>query len=418
MPTSPPALLVVHADDLGMRFGGGHPLDLRRHRLAVALCREAGILDAPGVVVEDAPGPLDDDALTRVFAPAFVRAARRYSADPALAAEWEARQWGFDQDLPAYAGMHEDSARGCAAAAAAARAVGEGRARRAFVPAAGSHHGLANRAWGFAVYNETAVAVRALLDAGAERVAYVDLDVHHGNGTQWMFYEDPRVLTLSVHETGRHLFPGSGFAGETGGTGAPGSAVNVALPPFAGDDAYRMALARVVVPVLTAFRPEVIVSQNGVDHHHADPLSHLLTTMPLYPDLWRGLREVADAVAGGRWVALGGGGYDPCTAPPRAWALLAAEMAGVAVADPVPDAWRARALADGCPSPARGWTEDPGPAPDPDRDRRAAEGSAAAIEETLAAIGRFYGMGTGSRAATPPSATSAVHADPSHQRSS
>lgn len=385
-----PRLLVVHSDDLGMRFGGDHPTDRRRHRLAVALCREAGILDAPGVVHEEAPGPLPDEVLERVFAPAFVRAVRRYSASPVLAAAPEAAQWGIGGDNNAYVGMHDDSARACAACHAAAVAVGGGRVRSALVPAGGAHHGQANRAHGFGIYNETAVAIRALRDAGVGRVAYIDLDVHHGNGTQWMFYDDPDVLTLSVHESGRHLFPGSGFAAETGGAGAPGSAVNVPLPPFAGDEAYRRVMDAVVVPVVRAFAPGAIVAQCGVDHHHADPLSHMLTTMPLYPELWDRLVGLADEVCGGRLVALGGGGYEPCTAPPRAWALLAARMAGVVVEDPVPESWRRIALDAGCLEPAHAWFEDRGPAPDPDRDARALAESDAAIAQTLAVVGRFF----------------------------
>ena len=383
-------LLVVHSDDLGMRFGGDHPTDARRHRLAMALCREAGILDAPGLALEAAPGPMSDEELSRVFAPAFIRAVHRYSDEPVLAAEPEASQWGIGGDNNAYPQMHHDSARACAACASAALAVAEGRARRALVPAGGAHHGLANRAWGFGIYNETAIAIQTLLDNGMDRVAYIDLDVHHGNGTQWIYWEDPRVLTVSVHESGRHLFPGSGFGNETGGERAPGSAVNVALPPFSGNDAYERALDQVVLPVVVAFAPRAIVSQCGVDHHHADPLSHMLTTMPLYPELWGRLRQLADDVCGGRWVALGGGGYEPCTAPPRAWAALAAEMAGVVVEDPIPEAWRRLAAEAGCPDPARGWVEDAGPAADEERDRRAVAESERAIAETLAAVARYW----------------------------
>ena len=390
---SVPRLLVVHDDDLGMRFGGDHPTDRRRHRLAVALCREAGILDAPGVSLEPAPGPLPDEVLARVFAPAFIRAVRRYSGAPILAAEPQAAQWGIGGDNNAYDGMHHDSARACAACDAGARAVGEGRARSALVPAGGAHHGLANRASGFGIYNETAVAIRALRDAGLERVSYIDLDVHHGNGTQWIHYDDPSVLTVSVHESGRHLFPGSGFPAETGGAGAPGSAANVALPPFAGDEAYRAAMDRVVMPVVRAFAPDAIVAQCGVDHHHADPLSHTLTTMPLYPELWDRLVGLAEEVCDGRLVALGGGGYEPCTAPPRAWALLTARMAGVEVADPVPESWRSVALDAGCPEPAHGWVEDRGPVPDPARDARAAAESEAAIQQSVVALGRFFPLG-------------------------
>jgi acetoin utilization protein AcuC len=392
VPEAPGALdlLVVHDDTLGMRFGGDHPTDARRHQLAVALCAEAGLLDRPGVRREPGPPPLDDEALARVFAPAFIRAVHRYSANPILAAAPEARQWGIGGDNNAYEGMHEDSARACSACARGAQAVVSGEARRALVPSGGAHHGLANQAMGFGIYNETAIAVQTFLDAGCERVAYIDVDVHHGNGTQWIYYDDPRVLTVSVHESGRHLFPGTGFAAETGGAGAPGSAANVALPPFCGDEIYERAVDEVVLPVVRAFAPQAIVSQNGVDHHHADPLAHMLTTIPLYPRLWRRLCELADEVCEGRWVALGGGGYDPCTAPPRAWALLAAEMAGAQVGGDVPEGWRARAVAAGCPEPPPGWLDDPGPAPDADRDRRAAVEARAAIDQSRAALRRFW----------------------------
>lgn len=383
-------LLIVHDDSLGMRFGGDHPTDARRHQLAVALCREAGILADPGVERVPGPPPMPDDDLARVFAPAFIRAIRRYSADPLLAAAPEARQWGIGGDNNAYPGMHDDSARACSACAAAAAAVASGEAARALVPSGGAHHGTRNRAWGFGVYNETAIAVQTFLDAGAERVAYVDLDVHHGNGTQWIYYDDPRVLTVSVHESGRYLFPGSGFPAETGGAEAPGSAVNVALPPYSGDDAYRQAMERVVEPVVRGFQPDAIVTQNGVDTHHGDPLAHVLCTMPLYPELWRRLRLLADEVCDGRWVALGGGGYDPCTAPPRAWALLAAEMAGIEVADPVPETYRAVAAEAGCRAAPLGWTEDPGPEPDAERDARAAAGAERAIGDTVTACARFH----------------------------
>jgi acetoin utilization protein AcuC len=149
----------------------------------------------------------------------------------------------------------------------------------------------------------------------------------------------------------------------------------------------------VVLPVVRAWRPDAIVAQCGVDHHHADPLSHMLTTMPLYPELWDRLVGLADEVCDGRLVALGGGGYEPCTAPPRAWALLAARMAGVTVADPVPGSWRRIALDAGCPDPAHGWTEDRGPAPDPARDARAAAEADAAIAQSVAVLSRFFPLG-------------------------
>ncbi len=353
-------LAVIHSHDHGMDYAD-HPADRRRHQLAVALAHDAGILSAPGVTMRPGPPPMPDDQLATMFAPAFIRAIQSVSARPVLAAAPEARQWGVTPDVHPYAGMHHDSARLAAAAWDAGVLVGEGTALRAFVPAGGAHHGLPYRMNGFGVYNDTAVAVLALRATGVQRIAYVDLDVHHGDGTQGFFWDDPDVLTVSVHESGRFLFPNSGFADETGGSGAAGSAVNLALPPEAGDDAYRIAMDRVVAPAVRAFSPDALVTQTGVDHHHADPLSHMRTTMSLYPELWAALAQLADECCGGRWVALAGGGYDPCNAPPRAWAMLMATMAGAEIPAELPVAWAEVARGAGCTNPATGWVHEAEP---------------------------------------------------------
>ncbi|MBL6634105.1 MAG: acetoin utilization protein AcuC [Thermoleophilia bacterium] len=353
-------LAVIHSPDHGMDYAD-HPADRRRHQLAMALAGSSGLLDAPGVRVLPGPPAMPEDQLATMFAPAFIRAIQVFSARPVLAAAPEARQWGVTPDVHPYAAMHSDSARLAAAAWQAGELVGEGEALRSLVPAGGAHHGLPHRMSGFGVYNDTAVAILALRACGVRRIAYVDLDVHHGDGTQGFFWDDPDVLTVSVHESGRYLFPGSGFPDETGGPRAPGSAVNVALPPESGDDAYRMAMAQVIAPAVRAFAPDVLVTQNGVDHHHADPLSHLRTTMPLYPELWGALDSLADEVCAGRWVALAGGGYDPCNAPPRAWAMLMATMAGVALAPDMPEEWASIAAAAACSPAATGWTSEDAP---------------------------------------------------------
>lgn len=353
-------LAVIHSHDHGMDYAD-HPADRRRHQLAVALARDAGVLTAAGVEVVPGPPAMPDDHLATMFAPAFIRAIQVFSARPVLAAAPEARQWGVTPDVHPYAGMHHDSARLAAAAWRAGEMVGAGEAVRAVVPAGGAHHGLPHRMNGFGVYNDTAVAILALRGAGVRRIAYVDLDVHHGDGTQAFFWDDPDVLTVSVHESGRYLFPNSGFPDETGGPGAPGSAVNVALPPESGDDAYRRAMGHVVLPAVRAFAPEVLVTQNGVDHHHADPLSHLRTTMPLYPELWSALDHLATDTCAGRWVALAGGGYDPCNAPPRAWAMLMATMAGAVLPVDLPPEWPSVAAMSGCGTAASGWVSEDAP---------------------------------------------------------
>src|SRR5256884_4045398 len=171
--------------------------------------------------------------------------------------------------------MNEASALVGGAAVAAAEEVWSGRAGRAVNIAGGLHHAMPDRASGFCVYNDPAVAIAQLLDAGAERIAYVDVDVHHGDGVQEVFYTDPRVLTVSLHETPLALFPGTGFPDETGGPGAEGSAVNVPLPPGVDDAGWQRAFHAIVPSVLRAFRPQILVSQWGADGHRVDPLADL-----------------------------------------------------------------------------------------------------------------------------------------------
>lgn len=324
-------------------LGDDHPLTPVRRELAAKLIEAYGLLEHDGVTVVNSD-PADDRVIERVHAPAYVAAVKQFSSNPALAASWEAGQWGLAQagDTPAFEGMHEAAARLCGASVTAAMSVFNDAADQAFSAGGGLHHAFANRAAGFCIYNDTAVAIQALLDAGAERVAYIDVDVHHGDGTQWIFWEQPRVLTCSVHESGKFLFPGTGGLEERGGQHAPGTAVNIPLPAHSGDEPYLRAVSEVIAPAVEAFRPDFIVTQNGADPHHKDPLAHLQITMPTYPALYRLLKDIAVSSADGRWIALGGGGYT-FDVVPRAWAMLFATMIGVELDDEIPAGWLAQA---------------------------------------------------------------------------
>lgn len=352
----------VGRDALGAyNLGDEHPLSPTTRSLAVDLIRAYGMLDRPDVVEID-PGRATDEQIQTVHAPAYVAAVKRYSADPDLAAAWEAANWGLAAggDTPAFAGMHEAAADICGASVTAALAVWNGDVDQVFCPGGGLHHAFANRAAGFCIYNDPAVAISALLDAGAERVAYVDVDVHHGDGTQWIFYADPRVLTCSVHESGKFLFPGTGGLSERGAGDGAGYSVNVPLPALAGDRGYLRAVDEVIAPAVRAFRPDVVVTQNGVDPHHADPLAHLQITMGTFPKLWRSLHDLAFDAAAGKWVALGGGGYNVDVLP-RAWAMLFAEMVGAELANDLPADWLERAQARVGRQLTPGLRDDPGP---------------------------------------------------------
>jgi acetoin utilization protein AcuC len=340
-----------------------------RRGLAWDLLGAMGMLRAPWARIVDPPRAADEE-ITRIHAPAYLRAVRRYSADPGLAVAWEAGQWGFvpGMDTVPRAGMHEAAADVCGAAVAGAQAAWDGA--RAFCPApAGLHHALANRASGFCIYNDCALAVRELLDLGAARVAYLDLDAHHGDGVQWIYYADPRVLCVSVHEFAHGFFPGTGGLGERGADRGEGTTINVPLPPFAGDAPYLAALEEVAVPAVRAFRPDALVVHLGADVHHADPLAHLQVTLPALDRAYATLVTAAEEDAGGRLLVLAGGGYNPATLG-RIWALQLSALAGREVPDALPEAWRATAgVALGAEPPGRARQETP---PQVDEARRAA----------------------------------------------
>lgn len=318
---------------------GDHPLDPVRTELAMALARDLGILDRPGVRLHT-PQPAADGDLLRVHRADYLAAVRAAPDDPFFVG------YGLNTpDNPVFDGMHDASAFVAGATMAAAEAVWRGTATRAVNLGGGLHHAMPARAAGFCVYNDPAVAIARLLDLGAERIAYLDVDVHHGDGVQTAFYDDPRVLTVSLHETPLALFPGTGFPEETGGPGAEGSAVNIPLPPGTADAGWLRAFHAVVPSVLRAFRPQVLFTQCGADGHLLDPLADLRLSVDGQRATYLALRDLADELCGGRWIATGGGGYALVEVVPRAWTHLLAVVTG----DPLPpetltpQPWRALA---------------------------------------------------------------------------
>jgi acetoin utilization protein AcuC len=323
----------------GYDFGPGHPLAPVRVELTIELARSLGVLSAPQVALAT-PDPASDAELELVHDPGYLAAVRAAGGAGAPAS---LRMFGLGTpDNPVFRGMHEASALVSGATLAAARAVWDGGAAHGVNVAGGLHHAMRASASGFCVYNDPAIAITWLLRAGARRVAYVDVDVHHGDGVQAAFYDDPRVLTISLHETGELLFPGTGRATETGGSGAEGYAVNVALPARTGDAGWLRAFHAVVPPLLHAFGPDILVSQHGCDTHRLDPLAHLELSIDAQRAALAALHGLAHETAGGRWLATGGGGYELVQVVPRTWAHLLAEAAGTPVdpVTPTPDSWR------------------------------------------------------------------------------
>ncbi len=358
------ASTVVWTEDLLHYDMGDHPLDPVRVELTMALARDLGVLSRPGVVLHR-PQPADDATLTRIHEPEYIEAVKRGGPGHGL----------DTPDNPVFPRMHEAAALVAGATVAAAEEVWRGRALRAVNIAGGLHHAMPDRASGFCVYNDPAVAIARLLDLGATRIAYIDVDVHHGDGVQEAFYADPRVLTISLHETPLALFPGTGFPTETGAPGAEGSSVNVALPPGTDDSGWLRAFHAVVPSVVRAFRPEVIVSQCGADGHRLDPLADLRLTVDGQRESYLAMRALADELCGGRWVVTGGGGYALVEAVPRAWTHLLAIVTGEPLdpATPTPDSWQNLAhrrrpsrdvpvsLTDGVTPKWRTWQPDASP---------------------------------------------------------
>jgi acetoin utilization protein AcuC len=327
--------LVVCPDARGYDHGPGHPLRPERVLLTWDLIDAYG-LDRFPVVERLSSGPASDDDLALVHTPEFIDATRR--AGHGEDGDWARFGYG-PGDNPIFDRMHEAAASVVGASIAAAAAVGEGRTEHAFNAAGGLHHAMPSRASGFCVYDDPAVAIAWLLHQGMERIAYVDVDVHHGDGVQFVFYDDPRVLTVSLHQFAPWFFPGTGGLTERGGPGAEGTAVNAPLPPGTGDDAWLDAFRSIVPPVIRRFRPDVLVTQLGCDTHVTDPLAQLELTTHAYRETARELHGLAHEAAGGRWVATGGGGYEWARVVPRAWTLYFAEMAGAELPDELPEAW-------------------------------------------------------------------------------
>jgi acetoin utilization protein AcuC len=291
--------------------------------------------------------------------------------------------------------MHRASARVAAATLAAAAAVHDGRADHAVNLAGGLHHAMPDSAGGFCIYNDISVAIDWLLDQGVSRIAYVDVDVHHGDGVQACFWDDPRVMTISLHEDPRSLFPGTGRPSEIGGPGAEGTAVNIALPAGTGDQGWLRALHGVVPDLLGAFQPEVLLTQQGVDTHFEDPLAHLTVSLDGQRLAFEALHRWAHRYAGGRWIAVGGGGYEWVDVVPRAWTHLLAIAAGrpIAPETAVPDSFHTFVLeALGRQAPGR-MTDGRQPWPKPfDQGFDGADPVDAAILATREAVFPRWGL--------------------------
>ncbi|WP_299298955.1 acetoin utilization protein AcuC [uncultured Brachybacterium sp.] len=354
---------IVWDDALGeYDFGPFHPMAPIRLTLTRELARCAGLLDRPGVQTLAAPVATEEQ-LSRVHDRDYIAAVKQASRpmEEMTAEELdELIRFGLGgDDVPPFPGMHTASARIAGGSIAAVDAILSGRVRRAVNFAGGLHHAKSATASGFCIYNDAALALRHALDAGEERVMYVDVDVHHGDGVERAMWDEPRAITLSVHETGERLFPGTGFVQDSGGAGAAGAAINVPLPSRTTADGWVRAIRATVPALVRAVKPTLLVTQHGADTHRLDPLADLTVSLEAQREVMLLMRELADEVCDGRWLALGGGGYAVIDVVPRSWAHLIAIATGEAIDATAPLPAEYIALADAARA-AHGLSPEPG----------------------------------------------------------
>ncbi|HTC86461.1 MAG TPA: acetoin utilization protein AcuC [Candidatus Acidoferrum sp.] len=377
----PGPLLVFGPRSTTYDFGPGHPLTPLRFGPGIDLLRAVGA--EPGL----APEPATDEELARSHDPGYIAAVRRFSIDPDGPPTAGIGRYGDD---PPFEGMHEAAAAVAGGSLAAMRAILDGEVEHAFHPGGGLHHAMRDRASGFCIYDDPALAIALAREAG-KRVLYIDLDVHHGDGVEALHAADPAVLTISFHESGRTLFPGTGFIGQVPAGAAPGTVVNVPLDAFTGASVWLAAVEAVVTVAAERFAPDVVVSQHGADSHAWDPLAHLRVTTTAMGAAARLVDAIAHRYAGGRWLATGGGGYDAYRVVPRAWALVWLAGAHRPVPDPTPVAWRERwtdaADAYGMPGMPERFEDDPSVGASADPLEQAADAaSRRSIDEALTVL--------------------------------
>ncbi|HUU54102.1 MAG TPA: acetoin utilization protein AcuC [Armatimonadota bacterium] len=378
----PQAALVYTPRFSDYDLGPSHPLRPARVVRTHELIKACGLLDSPSTSLSP-PSAADEETIALVHSPEYISAVR---------APGEGRQlrrpadYGLGTiDNPIVEGMYEAAALVVGASVRAADLVIDQKAGAAFNPGGGLHHAHRDRAAGFCVFNDPAIAIAHLLERCGDdvKVAYIDIDAHHGDGVQEAFYDRREVLTISVHESGRYLFPTTGSVSEIGEGDGEGFAVNLPLSPFTGDDVYVWAFREAVLPLLEAFAPDFVCTQLGVDTHYQDPLTHLCCTT-------RGYMKVVDEISqrAPRWIAIGGGGYD-VTVVPRAWTLAFARMAGLEAPEHIPDSEAQHYRRDDDPVPLH---DTSGPKTDEDWLRVTREFAEESVKEIKQRIFTYHGL--------------------------
>lgn len=318
------SIFIFSEEQLKYKFSQDHPFNQLRLKLTVDLLQKMNAIQESDIIP---PRLASDEELQLVHDPNYVTAVRK-AGNGELSGD-TAESYGLGtEDTPIFPGMHEASALLVGGTLTAVDYVMEGKAKHAVNLGGGLHHGFKGKASGFCIYNDSSVAIKYMQEKYQARVLYIDTDAHHGDGVQWAFYDDPNVCTFSIHETGRYLFPGTGNVNERGQGQGYGYSFNIPVDAFTEDESWLDAYTTSVREIAEFFKPDVILTQNGADAHYLDPLTHLSSTMRIYREIPKLAHEIAHQYCDGRWIAVGGGGYDIWRVVPRAWSLIWLEMTG------------------------------------------------------------------------------------------
>lgn len=319
---------MICSDQLWMHGHGlDHPLRPERLRLTYELLQAYGAFDGSRSRLLP-PRLATDEELAFWHTPEYIEAVKRLSAGDRNVDLWKYR-FG-SRDNPVFEGMYESEALKAGSSLLAAELIASKEVDVAFSFSGGLHHAMPAHAWGFCVFNDAAIAIRWLVNQGL-RVAYVDIDAHHSDGVQAAFYDTDQVVTISLHESGDFLFPGTGFVEELGRGAGHGYSLNMPLLPGTGDQVYLWVFSQVVLPQIAHFKPDVLATQLGVDAHFSDPLAHLRLTSAAYETMLRAFRD-----SGLPWLAMGGGGYNVGTVA-RLWTMAYGIMSDQVFADEIPE---------------------------------------------------------------------------------
>lgn len=312
-------------------FGPTHPLKPTRLKLTYELMKAIGLLSAQNVMVIS-PREASREELLLFHDQDYLRLVKQMS---------EVGTGYLDMgDTPVFKGCYEASALATGASLTAVDSVMSGKVTHAINIAGGLHHAHPDRASGFCIFNDPAISVAYLKKKyGLEKILYLDVDAHHGDGVMYGFYSDPSVLDIDFHEDGRHLFPGTGFTQEVGEGKAAGLKINVPLSPFADDETFLELFKNIVPPAVSKYRPQMLLLQCGADSHANDLLAHLQITTRTYRQVVMAIHNMAHEVADGRLVIFGGGGYNVANVA-RTWTAAACVLANYESPKATPNSWR------------------------------------------------------------------------------